>query len=81
MRTTTPIIPLLTPYPRKLSVYLKSKGFLVRPISYPTVEKGKERVRVCLHGGNSEKDVTELGRVLQEWFKSEGGAERERARL
>lgn len=81
MQTTTPILPLLTPYPRKLSKFLNSKGFLVRPISYPTVEKGKERVRICLHGGNSIEEVQELGKVLKEWFRAEGGGERERARL
>ncbi|KAI5474435.1 hypothetical protein MNV49_003268 [Pseudohyphozyma bogoriensis] len=41
--TTTPIIPLLTSQPRVLSSHLISKGYLVRPITYPTVPKGEER--------------------------------------
>lgn len=37
---TTPIIPFLTPFPRPLSAFLATKGFLVRPITHPTVPKG-----------------------------------------
>ncbi len=31
-----------------------------RPITWPTVPKGKDRVRVCLHAGNTKEDVERL---------------------
>lgn len=76
MLTTTPIIPLLTPFPKKLSIFLGTKGFLVRPISWPTVEKGKERVRICLHAGNTVEEVGKLGKAIREWYLKEGGGEK-----
>lgn len=81
MLTTTPIIPLLTAHPRVLSAYLISKGFLVRPISYPTVPKEEARVRVCLHAGNTEEEVRRLAEVVREWIgieRREGRGERAR---
>lgn len=42
----TPIVPILTPYPRPLAQHLHARGFLARPITHPTVPKGEERVRV-----------------------------------
>jgi len=43
----------------------------VRPITYPTVPKGMERVRVCLHAGNSEDDVEGLVEGVREWVEKE----------
>lgn len=40
--------------------YLKDKGFDVRPIVSPTVKKGTERLRVCLHTFNSDDDIYQL---------------------
>jgi len=40
--------------------YLKDKGFDVRPILSPTVKKGTERLRVCLHTFNSDDDISQL---------------------
>ncbi|BGP27002.1 hypothetical protein JCM10295v2_005964 [Rhodotorula toruloides] len=68
---TSPIIPLLTPAPRPLSFFLRQQGFLVRPITYPTVPKGQERVRVCLHAGNRREEVEGLARAVEEWIKRE----------
>jgi 7-keto-8-aminopelargonate synthetase-like enzyme len=42
----TPIVPILTRYPRPLAQHLRERGFLARPITHPTVPKGEERVRV-----------------------------------
>jgi 8-amino-7-oxononanoate synthase len=66
-RDPTPIAPLLTPYPHELALYLQSQGFLVRPVVHPTVPKGEERIRICLHSGNTEKDVRRMVECIGEW--------------
>lgn len=38
-----------------------------RPITWPTVPKGKDRVRVCLHAGNTREDVERLVDGIVEW--------------
>ncbi|GAA5937396.1 hypothetical protein JCM1841_000523 [Sporobolomyces salmonicolor] len=73
--STSPIIPLLTPFPRPLSAFLREKGFLVRPITYPTVPVGEERVRVCLHAGNTVEEVEALAEGIRTWVQRD---ERER---
>ena len=45
---------------KKLAEQLQNKGFDVRPILNPTVAKGKERLRICLHVFNTEKEVKDL---------------------
>ncbi|BGP42769.1 hypothetical protein JCM10449v2_006781 [Rhodotorula kratochvilovae] len=69
--TTSPIIPLLTPSPRPLAAFLRARGFLVRPITYPTVPRGEERVRVCLHAGNTRRQVDGLCEAVAEWVMAE----------
>ena len=56
----TPIIPLLTPRARALSAHLLAHGINARPISWPTVPKGTDRVRVCLHAGNTHAELDML---------------------
>jgi hypothetical protein len=34
----------------------------------PTVKRGTERVRVCLHAGNTRYEIEGLVRVIQEWI-------------
>lgn len=53
---------------RDIARVLEERGFDVRPILSPTVPKGSERLRVCLHSFNSEGDVRELLSII----KSEG---------
>ncbi|GHJ85120.1 hypothetical protein NliqN6_1522 [Naganishia liquefaciens] len=66
-RDPTPIAPLLTPFPHELALYLQSCGFLVRPVVHPTVPKGEERIRICLHAGNTERDVRQMIDCVGEW--------------
>jgi len=40
----------------------------VRPIVPPTVPEGTQRVRVCLHAGNTMEDVERLGERIREWL-------------
>ncbi|KAJ3281668.1 hypothetical protein HDU79_010581 [Rhizoclosmatium sp. JEL0117] len=44
--------------------YLQSKGYDVRPIRSPTVPKGSERLRICLHAHNSVDEITGLIREI-----------------
>lgn len=53
MPTTSPIVPIVTARPLELSRHLIARGFLVRPVRYPTVPRDQERVRICLHAGNT----------------------------
>jgi len=48
-----------------------------RPITWPTVPKGKDRVRVCLHAGNMKEDVDRLIRGIVAWAEEtlSGGLE------
>lgn len=68
----SPIIPILTPHARSLAAYLRTQGFNARPITWPTVPKGKERVRICLHAGNSRVEVKGLVREIVRWVELDG---------
>jgi len=63
----TPVIPIITSLPRSLAAYCQRNGFMVRPIVAPTVPRGEERVRICLHAANTTSEVGELMRVMEEW--------------
>ncbi|KAG9233964.1 8-amino-7-oxononanoate synthase [Amylocarpus encephaloides] len=65
----SPIFSLLTPRPRVLAKYCQERGFVVRAIVSPTVPVGTERVRVCLHAGNTFEEVEGLMEVLREWVQ------------
>jgi 8-amino-7-oxononanoate synthase len=44
---------------------LQIKGFEVKPILSPTVPKGKERLRFCLHAYNTEAEIKEVISTLK----------------
>jgi 8-amino-7-oxononanoate synthase len=68
----SPIVPLLTCRPRPLSTFLLSKHRInARPITWPTVPKGKDRVRLCLHAGNTREEVDRLVTAVVEWAEGE----------
>ncbi len=54
---------------KKIASKLQEEGLDVRPILSPTVQKGKERLRICIHVYNNESDINRLielvGRHLQ----------------
>ncbi|KFA69478.1 hypothetical protein S40285_08928 [Stachybotrys chlorohalonatus IBT 40285] len=78
----SPIIPLLTPHPRSLARHCQERGITIRPVVAPTVPKGSERVRICLHAENSEGDVDVLCRAIEEWVASQQqGAPRGASRM
>lgn len=43
---------------------LQEKGFDIRPILSPTVPKGTERLRICLHTFNSDEEIENLSMAL-----------------
>ncbi len=45
---------------KNVSEKLREKGFDVRPILSPTVAKGFERLRICLHAFNSTLEIEQL---------------------
>lgn len=66
----SPIIALFTPLPRELAQYCQQVGFVVRPVVPPTVPHGTERVRVCLHAGNTEEQVDNFIETVKRWIDS-----------
>jgi 8-amino-7-oxononanoate synthase len=44
----------------RTAIQLQSKGFDIRAIRSPTVKKGSERLRICLHSFNSEEEIKNL---------------------
>ncbi|KAK9492554.1 PLP-dependent transferase [Lipomyces doorenjongii] len=62
------IFSVLTPYPRELARYCQDAGFVVRAIVPPTVPKGAERVRVCLHADNSTSEIDLLVQCIGRWM-------------
>ncbi|CAO3630184.1 unnamed protein product [Cunninghamella echinulata] len=53
---------------RALATYLNQQGFIVKPICSPTVPKGQERVRICLHGHNTVSQVDALVQSIHVFF-------------
>jgi 8-amino-7-oxononanoate synthase len=49
---------------RSAAVAIREKGFDVRPILSPTVKKGEERLRICLHTYNTEKEIRDLTGII-----------------
>jgi len=45
---------------KKLAEKVRSKGFSIFPILHPTVPKGSERLRICLHAFNTSDQIKEL---------------------
>jgi len=43
---------------------LEAEGYNVKPILSPTVPKGKERLRFCLHSFNSREEISGVLKVL-----------------
>ncbi|OJJ81820.1 aminotransferase class I/II-fold pyridoxal phosphate-dependent enzyme [Aspergillus glaucus CBS 516.65] len=65
---SSPILSLRTLYPRQLADVCQKAGFVVRAIMAPTVPKGQERVRVCVHAGNTEEEIEGLVGVIKRWM-------------
>ncbi|MDC9724106.1 MAG: pyridoxal phosphate-dependent aminotransferase family protein [Urechidicola sp.] len=49
---------------KSIANQLQEKGFDVKPILSPTVAKGQERLRICLHTYNSKQEIDEVLKLL-----------------
>jgi 8-amino-7-oxononanoate synthase len=71
IRYSDPVSPIQVLFPgdvtrlRQLCSGLQKQGFGVKVIQSPTVPKGKERIRICLHAFNSPEEITLFGNLLQ----------------
>jgi 8-amino-7-oxononanoate synthase len=52
---------------KALSETLIRQGYDIRPILSPTVQEGKERVRICLHVYNSLQEIEALVKIIKEF--------------
>jgi len=50
---------------KKIAKQLQQHGFDVRPILSPTVAKGQERLRFCLHSYNTEEEIVRVLTLLK----------------
>lgn len=68
----SPIMPLLTPhaFTRSMAAHLQANGFLVRPITYPTVPLGRDRLRICVHTNNTPQEIQGLAGAVRSWVRA-----------
>ncbi|KAF9158164.1 hypothetical protein DFQ27_009295 [Actinomortierella ambigua] len=59
-----------------LSQCLIEAGLNVKPIRFPTVPKGKERVRICLHSHNTREQIDRLIAIAQAWIREDRAKDR-----
>ncbi|RDW71538.1 hypothetical protein BP6252_08101 [Coleophoma cylindrospora] len=64
----SPIFSVLTNEPRALANACQNAGFVVRAIVPPTVPHGGERVRICLHAGNTKEESDMLLATIGLWL-------------
>ncbi|EFY92135.1 hypothetical protein J3458_004342 [Metarhizium acridum] len=67
----SPIIPLFSAQSRSLARHCQQRGYMVRPIVAPTVPKGTDRVRLCLHAANTGSEVRGLCMAIEEWLEQQ----------
>ena len=67
----SPIFAVQLVKPKALASFLQSRGMMVRAVVSPTVPMGTERVRICLHAGNTATEVEKLVLALQGWCDSQ----------
>ncbi|MEM9364117.1 MAG: aminotransferase class I/II-fold pyridoxal phosphate-dependent enzyme [Bacteroidota bacterium] len=51
---------------KELSHILRDKGYDVKPILSPTVKKGEERLRFCLHSYNTKQEIENVLKMIRE---------------
>ncbi|WP_067145193.1 aminotransferase class I/II-fold pyridoxal phosphate-dependent enzyme [Pseudotamlana agarivorans] len=49
---------------KHISKHIQNSGYDVKPILSPTVSKGQERLRFCLHAYNTEAQISEVLKLL-----------------
>ncbi len=51
--------------------HLQNKGIAAMAIRYPSVAKGTERIRICLHTYNTEEEIDHLFEQLKQWHNNQ----------
>lgn len=64
------IFALMMREPRELAAFCQASGFVVRAVMHPTVPLGTERVRICLHSGNTEAEIDGFVELVRSWLKN-----------
>lgn len=54
---------------KQLGQQIQQAGFDVKPILHPTVPKGAERLRICVHIYNRESELEQLANLLNQYVK------------
>ena len=54
---------------KRVAENVQAAGFNVRPIMYPTVPNGEERLRICLHTFNTKEEIKNLTDVIKSNLK------------
>ncbi len=68
LKSQTPIQGIIIPgneRVKEVAAHLQAKGLDVRPILYPTVPKGQERLRIVLHAFNTQQELDLLLNCLK----------------
>ncbi|USP78499.1 uncharacterized protein yc1106_05773 [Curvularia clavata] len=68
---SSPIFAVQLVNPKVLASSLQNQGMMVRAVVPPTVPPGTERVRICLHAGNTVAEVERLVLALRRWCESQ----------
>ncbi|KAL3477235.1 pyridoxal phosphate-dependent transferase [Aspergillus californicus] len=76
--SNSPIFSLRSRVPSQLASFCQEEGYIVRAIMPPTVPTGRERVRVCLHAGNTVEEIDKLVETIEIWLHQ---SEKKAARL
>ncbi|KAF2862147.1 PLP-dependent transferase [Piedraia hortae CBS 480.64] len=69
-RPNSPIFSVRSSEPKALAAYCQTKGIAVRGIVPPTVPPGTERVRICLHAGNTVEQIEFLVKTMGDWLEA-----------
>lgn len=68
---TGPIFPILMNgelATRELGLHLQMQGYDARPIVFPVVPKGFERIRLCMHAFNTQEEIDGYLNCFMEFF-------------
>ncbi|KAI0399861.1 PLP-dependent transferase [Xylaria palmicola] len=69
-RPNSPIIPLFTGHPKSLARHCQLSGFMIRAIVAPTVPRGQERIRICIHASNTMEQIDGLFQAIEIWLSN-----------
>ena len=65
------IFALIMEHPKELAAHCQSSGFMARAVMHPTVPLGTQRVRICLHAGNTKEQIDDLLLTIRKWLENE----------